>query len=62
MTFQHLLDHIKSLQKIQGEIENLAILSVARLYGHCKVVRQNKTAAELSIERQKSISELGFQE
>lgn len=47
ITFQDLLDHVKSLQKVQGQIDNMMILSVTRFYGKCKVARQNKNIKEL---------------
>lgn len=47
ITFQDLLDHVKSLQKVQGQIDNMMILSATRFYGKCKVARQNKNIKEL---------------
>jgi hypothetical protein len=59
-TFPALLDHIRSIQKVQGEIQNLMILQVTRFYGRSKVLRDKKTVTEAEVEKKKTISELGF--
>lgn len=47
LTFKDLLTHINSIQRVQGEIQNLMILQITRFYGSCKVVKQEKIVAEL---------------
>ena len=60
--FQDLLDHIKSIQRVQGEIQNLMIVLTTRFYGKCKVIRDRKTRTELERERKRNITQLGFGE
>jgi len=60
VVFQDLVDHIKSTQKVQGEIQNLMIVGMTRFYGRCKIAKQDKSGVELELERQKTISQLGF--
>ena len=62
VTFPELMDHVRVVQKVQGEIENLMILQVTRFYGRCKVLRDKKSSMELKSDEKKIISQLGFPE
>jgi len=47
VVFQDLLDHIKSVQRVQGEMQNLMIVGVVRLYKRCRKSKIEKNIAEL---------------